>query len=401
MPPSEIEEAALASSSFIASKAAGKPNIPLSALDFTNAHGDGIYEKIQKVMGGGAADVRMQALLALNNLLKKDDGNVHKAIESGVFTELVLACGDAEVGVRQLASLGLVLMSSCYYGREYSVQQQLMDRFTLMMNDKDDSVRINVYRVLYNVGEDREGLKSIVASGSMALCTEKLKEEVDAIKPFILRVMLLMVSHEKFDLKHTSNAGVVEGLTEELVRLNDIRKESVVTSDQDLLMDIMTGCCECLKTIAINFEGKDSCVVNGSVPEIFKVLANPGASNRPDVRSSAWGAISNITIALQGKVSVLKETAVLQKMIESTTDSVEDVCVYALQSLANTSEHPQCLEVAGDLLSQKTWTHLKQLESDGPTVMIKMSAADVVKKITLEAHMQRLPLYEECGCAVS
>lgn len=378
-------EAAVATTNFLAKHSIAADIQPLPEDLFTEAHGDKIYGKIQEVLKDAPSNLRIQALKVLNSLMKRDDGNIYKAIDYGAYTELVISLDNEVDEVRQLASLGLAHASSCRYGREHTIKENIFEPLTTLLSDSVTQVRANTYIVLQNLASGVEGINAMINFGFVDTFIVKLKSEEDCIKSPLLDVLCLCLQnpngYEKSKAVHT-----VRFLTEELQRLSGGADQQ---GDADIVASIRTRVCRCLAACAFNFDGKDACVSAGTVLEL-SILAD---SEVDSIRKESCSAISQITNSLSGKIAVLtldQANKLLRVLLNNTTDKIEDVCVSSLQAIANTSEHPDFIKVAGDLMNDDTWRKLKDMATIGRTALIQRSAKCVINKVQQEAHMVKL-----------
>lgn len=353
-----------------------------------------VYEKIRDVLREETttADLKVQAILILNALLRQSDENCIRAVDSeGLFNQLVTCCVDPDREVRVLASESMLHVSAGRYGRENIIAQKLSERLLQMIDDTEARVRRNTYKVLQKISVEYNGLKCVIEAGFVEAVLAKLHTEKEVIKLEILTLLETILGDPESGYAKGVQANAVKLITSELAKQQECGwKEGAEEETQQLIIE---KCTTNIKTIAHNYDGKELCVKEGAIAIFFPLIdINTNSGTRTATKVACWEALTMMTNNLNGKVALLTLDNAITTINAGLTDSDETVVLSALQTLANVSEHTMYLDnnrkiSDGTEFNASVWLTIKNVADNGRTDLLKKTATCTMERMKYMRHM--------------
>jgi len=281
------------------------------------AYGDRALPRLNKELKDSTLLTRQRAVMSLCDYLH-DPEHIAAALREGIAGSLKTLLSDGDLTVRQKSTECLYVMAGHAIGREAFLENGIIMPLSNLFDDKEDIARKNAHQAVEMIAETPQGAEGIVNAKLVPKLVQKLKEEHDDIKEFILDTLhfCLLVS--------TTDALEHEGM-EVFTSLLSHESPSIRAKAARDIMDLSAP-----------LAGKDKAVEVKCVAILVPLLTDPS----PDVRAKAAGALMTITITTKGKYTALESDAILP-LVDLVDDETSEVRLNALKALTCLAECPE------------------------------------------------------------
>jgi len=390
---------------------------PLGRVKFNECYGDNLYEKVNRTLALPSPNVehdrlKLEALAQMEQWLHHPECVV-RALNAGLFTELLLNASNENVAIRVASTHSLVQLVASRSGREFAIQAQILPRLTKLSasdTETEAAVRRNVLRIYSALAESPSGIDHLRLGGMFDILIEKVdSENCDACRSLCLETLSKCVRNLEGWKQCVRSDEIVPRIAKVMERTladpSTTQTSQQVTAAQGKLresleprMNVLANLCQTVANIAafsppgsgLGTEGKDVCVKADLVRMITSLLPHPLRS----IRLQASLALSHLTNTLSGKVAAL-ECQAIQPLIDAACadrrgedvglvalEEEEVVAAQSMQALINVAEHPKA---KSDPRVQVAAGKLKIIAADqSRKEMVRHAAQMAVDQITWE-----------------
>ncbi|CAK8697009.1 radial spoke head 14 homolog [Clavelina lepadiformis] len=328
------------------------PNIDATKAPL--AFGSRALPKLNRELCDENLVTRQRALMSLCDLVH-DPEKVYEAIRVGCIDSLKKLLTDADSTVRHKATEVLYIVATHNIGRNAFLDFKVILPVSNLFDDDVEIVRKNAHQAIKMVSEIPSGALGIVDGKLIPCLVEKLKQELDEIKHFILDTLHFCM---RVDAESALNSGIMPVL-KALLGHDSPQVRSAAARD---LMDV-----------SVPFSGKEAaCDDVEIVPLLVRLLSDPDY----DVKANAAGALMTIAITTKGKYAALKANAIpsLLRLVNATTTETR---LYAIKALTMLSEAPE-----GRKTLERFVDDVKECERDPQSLAVSRAAQIALKVIT-------------------
>ena len=139
----------------------------------TFAYGDQRFKKLKKNLGGKTDELRIKALIEINEDFHQAD-KIYAALDEKILGELFMWSRYFEDEIRELASRAILKVALTEKGRELIIYHKAVCDIMNLFDDHQVQVRNNAYVSLINLADFRFGVDSIIDEGILPVLIDKL-----------------------------------------------------------------------------------------------------------------------------------------------------------------------------------------------------------------------------------
>lgn len=302
------------------------------------AYGLGKCPKLVKQIAGDDLEVRINALQVLCDEFQ-NPYSIQGCAQAGVIGVLSKMIKDPDFTTRVRATNALAIAAGDANGLisiiedEQSVIPQVLAGF----EDPSEIVRGNVYNCLVNVSRTMEGVDICVNHKVTQAFVKVLREEVDLLKPPILKALHNIVRAEE------GQAAAIEadavGVCIKLLQKSADSESSYSPYENDILIDAA----KTLGFICYEATAKGEALEKEAIRYLVKILrARQNLSNQ--VKASITTALMSITTSSDGKIQVYNHGGT-ESIITLLYDDSKVVVLNTLKIISNIAVYPPNREI--------------------------------------------------------
>lgn len=307
----------------------GMPLIP-PPTKIVEAYGLGKCPKLVAQICGSDLDVRINALAVLCDEFR-NPYSIEGCAREGVIPNLANMIVDPDYNTRVRASKALFLAASDANGYASILLEKMsvFPRLVQGVSDPSEVVRENIYGCILSTTRTDEGVEACVKYGVTNAFTKVLSDEVDTLKPLLLKTLHKLVGSETGLLQAINDNAV--GICINLLTRNpdsNLESENIVIAEA----------AKTLGYICFDGRGKKQALEKGAVEKLLSLLSE---NDLPQlVKISVTTAMMAITITNDGKIKVhLNEgIEVIRNLLYDTNRAV---LLNALKIISNLAVYPK------------------------------------------------------------
>lgn len=291
--------------------------------------------KLVRQISGANVDVRIKALAVLCNEFN-NPYSIDGCAREGVIKVLASMVSDPDFTTRVRASKALALAAIDANGLAAILLDEAIPQILGGIDDPSEVVRFNVYECLLYVTRTPAGIDACVQFGTTQAFAKVLLNEVDELKPEVLKVLHNIAGAE---------AGLVQNLQANVVGLCiDLLRKTVASNDPaeykigDIEAKILGEAARALGFICFDGRAKVEALARDAVAQLTGLLKFKGLSS--DIKASISIALMAITITDDGKKQVF-ETDGVDPIIALLYDDSRVVVLNVLKIISNIAIYPQ------------------------------------------------------------
>jgi hypothetical protein len=325
--------------------------------------------KLVRQIGGANVDVRIKALAVLCNEFN-NPYSIDGCAREGVIAILASMVSDPDFTTRVRASKALALAAIDANGLAAILMDETIPQILGGIDDPSEVVRFNVYECLLYVTRTPAGIDACVQFGTTQAFAKVLMDEVDELKPDLLKVLHNIAVAE---------AGLVQNLEANVVGLCiDLMNKTVANNDAaeyrigEMETKILAEASRALGFICFDGRAKVQALAKNAVAALCGLIKFKGINS--DTKASISIALMAITITDDGKKQVFDFDGV-DPVIALLYDDSRVVVLNALKIISNIAIYPQN---RGILVSDSTCVvKLKKLAKVGDPAIAKHAGVAV------------------------
>lgn len=370
----------------------GRSLHPLGTLQFNRAYGELGFDKARRTLALPASEEHdALKLTALSHLLESLSRPVdaQRALDTGLFSELVLSAAAENESVRTLATGALAAITASRAGREFAVQADVVARLSRLAatEEPEPRVRLHVLQTFLHLSASAAGIRHLLARGLVPLLVTKVAVEDDLSCRAATLEILSVLLRDPDGWRACTEAGLVATAAAVLKEMSN-DPDTLAASDSVTLAGgvIATSLKPLFATLsllakviahvsAVALTGKDACVEHEMVPLLVALLPHPVVA----VRAQSSHALQNLTNCESGKRASLACQALTTILDAATLDTDEMVQCQSLQAIANLAEHPAA---KNDPDVQARVERMREIARDSDSAKVRHAATLAVDQIT-------------------
>lgn len=309
------------------------PSIP-PPTKIVEAYGLGKCPTLVRQICDGNLDVRINALGVLCDEFK-NPYSIDGCVKEGVISILADMVTDPDYVTRIRASQALYLAASDAngYAAILSDQDVVLPKIVEGVNDPSETVRENIYRCLLASTATIAGVEACVTYGVTRAFVTVLPDELDSLKPFILRTLHNIVGSER---------GLNEAIDSNAVGvLIDLLEPHKVTRSK-FEATILADTSRTLGFLCYDGKAKKEALEKGAIPKLIEMLRSKAVGSQ--LKSSITIALMAITITNDGKIQVALHQG-LDVIMPMLYDDNRVVVLNTLKIMANLAVFPANREI--------------------------------------------------------
>lgn len=301
------------------------------------AYGLGKCPKLVQQIAGDDLEVRNNALAVLCDEFK-NPYSIEGCARAGVIGVLSKMIKDPDFTTRVRATNALSIAADDANGLGSILEDQeiVIPKVVAGVSDPSEIVRGNVYYCLLNVTRTTEGVASCVKHKVTQAFVSVLNDEVDLLKPVILKALHNIVRSEKGQVAALdSNAiGICIGLIN--------KSANATTAYSEFEPQILAETARALGFICFDGRAKSEALHKNAVPGLIRLLKNRQLSTA--VKSSITIALMAITTTNEGKIQVHTSEGV-EAIISLLYDESKVILLNTLKIISNIAVYPNNREI--------------------------------------------------------
>ncbi|XP_016084379.1 radial spoke head 14 homolog [Sinocyclocheilus grahami] len=260
---------------------------------------------------------RQRALAALCGLVH-DHERAYEAILSGCMERLKILLQDKDDLVRVKTTEVLYVLASHSLGRDAFLKFDIVSPLANLIKDPENACRKNVHQALNRIAEFPSGAVFMVSMGLVPKLLLKVSDEEERIRALILSTLSCCVS---VDALPALESGAVPVLRDQLAHSSAAIRRAATSA---------------LVGISVPADGKMKVCEENLLPILVKLLSDDDQG----VVANAAGTIMNTAVITKGKTESLNAGAItpLLQLVGSENTAV---CANALRALTVLAEVPR------------------------------------------------------------
>ncbi|KAI9141450.1 armadillo-type protein [Paraphysoderma sedebokerense] len=316
---------------------------------------DNCYPNVKvEELSSSSIDIKQNALTHLTDILH-DPYNISDGITSGLLGILRELVNDSEVTTRQKTTKLLMILAGTFdigqaKGRDALIENHIFEVLPPLVNDPDESVRMNVHRVYAAISMVAEVIPSILSQNSAIV--QSLLIRLSSTKdpePFFTQHLILTTLYNLT-------------LSSELCAETAIALQAIPILTNLLISkiggtDVMVGAANVLQALSFGREGKKQIVKydddgKGDSSMTIKVLVEVLKHTSSEVRAAAAGALMSIAVDVEAKGLIIQENAVplLSNLLKDPNDAVQLNALKTISAIAEDSRARFALQGSLDVV---------------------------------------------------
>ena len=241
-------------------------------------------------------------------------------LSSGVPSELIRAMKEDNDTIRELASRTMIQFAWLADGRQYLVEQSIINDIVICLDDRVEKIRKNAYDSLLHLSKERYGCEGVVAHDVIRNLIDKLlTEKVESLLQLTLQLIKLLLNVE-----HGPPAALKVPSISRLRNLMTHRNP-----------DIRRLSAENIGSLSFAYPGKKRTIEEGCVNVLGELLKDEVS----EVRTLALRALASMTIEKSAKVQLI-EGDYLNSISKLLYDESMQTRLNVVQLISNVGEHP-------------------------------------------------------------
>lgn len=313
------------------------------------AYGRRAVFKLVEELSNSNIDIKQNALTHLTDILH-DPYNISDGVTSGLLGILRELVNDSEVTTRQKTTELLMILAGQAKGRDALIENHIFEVLPPLVNDPDESVRMNVHRVYAAISMVAEVIPSILSQNSAIV--QSLLIRLSSTKdpePFFTQHLILTTLYNLT-------------LSSELCAETAIALQAIPILTNLLISkiggtDVMVGAANVLQALSFGREGKKQIVKydddgKGDSSMTIKVLVEVLKHTSSEVRAAAAGALMSIAVDVEAKGLIIQENAVplLSNLLKDPNDAVQLNALKTISAIAEDSRARFALQGSLDVV---------------------------------------------------
>lgn len=319
-------------------------DMPVAPPDtkIVEAYGLGKCPKLVQQIAGSDLDVRINALAVLCDEFR-NPYSIEGCAREGAIRVLGKMIKDPDFTTRVRATNALALTACDANGLASIIEDEaiVIPQIISGVEDPSEVVREHVYNALFYLTRSNAGIEHCVKHGVMKAFVKVLPNEIDALKPIILKAIHNAVG---------SSQGLTEAIELDVVKICiDLLNKSVRQTFENSAVlyspheiQIISDAAKTMGFICFDGRGKEQALQKGAIENLTGLLKFKTVT--PECKASITIAIMAITSTNQGKIQINTFEGT-ETIIALLYDDNKIVVLNTLKIITNIAVYPKNREI--------------------------------------------------------